>query len=82
MRKHIGDLSLFAILLSLLFLPIGSFGLAGIKESEEGVLSVVNERPDFMEDVYESSESTSAEQDEEILEEGISAPVRNGNVVR
>jgi hypothetical protein len=73
MRKHIGDLSLFAILLSLLFLPVGSFGLAEIQESKENVLSIVNTRTVTTEEAEESTESTETlKEQEEILEEGIS----------
>lgn len=77
MKKHIGDLALFAILLSLLFLPIGTFGFAEIKESEENVLSIINVRTISIEDVEESTEATSSEQEEEILDEGVTAPVRD-----
>jgi hypothetical protein len=62
MNKYIGDLSLFMILLSLLFLPVGTFGLAEVNDTEQEVLSIQHIRTERI-IVVESTAST----DEKII---------------
>lgn len=57
MKHHLANLGLMLILLTLLLLPVGSFGLAEIKGNIE-VLSSEDVREGSITDVGESTEST------------------------
>ena len=70
MNKYIADISLFMILLSLLFLPIGTFGLAEVMDAETEVLSIQHIRTERLEVSDESTEST-VEENFQIPEEVI-----------
>ena len=71
MNKYIGDASLFMILLSLLFLPVGTFGLAEVRNTEKEVLSIHHVRTERLEAADESTESTESEEKYQVPEEVI-----------
>jgi len=60
-NKIVADISMFVLLLSLLFLPVGSFGLAEVKNAEKEVLSIKHIRTEMLDVVDESTESSEEE---------------------
>lgn len=74
MSKLLGDLSLFVLLLSLLFIPVGSFGLAEVTQTEEDVLSTMRVRTERLEEPGESSESTETGSEVDVEDEEHLAP--------